>query len=75
MVSRVMRKAAWGPVRRSHLARERVVFESSSSMGSVNDAGILKHSLKFYSCFGISAEKLFSLSVYVKKKLANISHK
>ncbi len=70
MVSRVMRKAAWGPVRRSHLWRERVVFESSSSMGSVNDAGILKRSLKFYSCFGIPAEKLFSLSVHVKKNLA-----
>ncbi len=70
MVSRVMRKAAWGPVRRSHLWRERVVFESFSSMGSVNDAGILKRSLKFYSCFGIPAEKLFSLSVHVKKNLA-----
>ncbi len=68
MVSRVIRKAAWGPVRRSHLWRERVVFESSSSMGSVNDAGILKRSLKFYSCFGIPAEKLISLSVHVKKK-------
>lgn len=73
MVSRVMRKAAWGSVRRSHLWRECVVFESSSSMGSVNDAGVLKRSLKFYWCFGIPAEKLFSLSMYVKKLAKHIT--
>lgn len=72
MVSRVMRKAAWGPVRRSHLWRERVVFESSSSMESVNDGGVLKRSPKFYWCFGIPAEKLFSLSVCVKKLAKHI---
>lgn len=59
MVSRVMRKAAWGPVRRSHLWRERVVFESSSSMGSVNDAGVLKRSI------GASVVLLRSSSLYL----------